>query len=176
MERPLKTVTAGGGHAAMVAPYLSAYYGVDQDTPVNEPLHTLTTKPRFGHVEATVSAPPFGPKHEARAREVADFMRAWLWDEREFVTIAIGESLFVIVDIGMRMLTPRELYTAQGFPADYVIDGAWDYHADGAGPVWVDFPKSVQVSCVGNSVSPPVMAALIGANCPDLAEWREAAE
>lgn len=76
----------------------------------------------------------------------------------------------------MRMLTPRELFNAQGFPSDYVIDGAWNYQADGAGPVWREFSKSVQVSCVGNSVSPPVACALVSSNCSHLAEFREAAE
>lgn len=75
----------------------------------------------------------------------------------------------------MRMLTPRELFNAQGFPSDYVIDGAWNYQADGAGPVWREFSKSVQVSCVGNSVSPPVACALVSANCSHLAVQREAA-
>jgi DNA (cytosine-5)-methyltransferase 1 len=75
----------------------------------------------------------------------------------------------------MRMLTPRELYNAQGFPPGYVIDGAWDYHDGGAGPVWRSFSKSVQVSCVGNSVCPPVACALVAANCNHLAVQRAAA-
>lgn len=59
----------------------------------------------------------------------------------------------------MRMLTPREPYNAQVFPCDYIIDN------DGKGHV---FTKSVQGSCVGNSVSPPVAAALAAANCAEL--------
>lgn len=166
---PLGTITADGqGKSALVSPFLSAYYGVDQDTPESEPFHTLTTKPRFGHVETTLDAPPFSPEMEVRAREVADFMRAHgFWDCREFVTLDIGAMTFVIVDIGMRMLSPRELYNAQGFPADYEIDR-------GAGGE--TFSKSVQVSCVGNSVSPPVAQAIVAANCGWLAEMREAAE
>ncbi|MQW24272.1 C-5 cytosine-specific DNA methylase [Sinorhizobium meliloti] len=175
-ECPLKTVTAGGGHAALVSPFLHAYYGSDQDTPEDEPIHTLTTKPRFSHVEAGISAPPFTEAQADSAREVAAFMRSHgFWDDREFVTVEISGETFVIVDIGMRMLTPRELYNAQGFPPDYVINGAWDYQADGAGPVWRDFSKSVQVSCVGNSVSPPVARALVAANCGHLAAQLEAA-
>jgi DNA (cytosine-5)-methyltransferase 1 len=73
------------------------------------------------------------------------------------------------------MLMPRELYNAQGFPPDYKIDGAWDYQADGSGPVRREFSKSVQVSCVGNSVSPPVACALVAADCMHLAVQREAA-
>lgn len=174
---PLKTVTAGGGHHALISPFLHAYYGSDQDTPEDEPLHTVTTKPRFSHIAAGVSVPPFTSSQVSRARQVADFMRAnGFWDDREFVTVEIAGEAFVIVDIGMRMLTPRELYNAQGFPPEYVIDGAWDYQLDGMGPVWREFSKSVQVSCVGNSVSPPVAQALVAANCNHLAVWREAAE
>lgn len=102
------------------------------------------------------------------AREVAEFMRSHgFWDDREFVTLDIGSQTFVIVDIGMRMLTPRELYNAQGFPDDYRIDSDIDGKP---------FSKSVQVSCVGNSVSPPVARALVAANCQHLVEYREAAE
>lgn len=160
-DEPSATVTAGVNKSALVAPHLHAYYGSDQDTPEDEPFHTITTRPRFSHVEAAISAPPFTSDQEDRARQVADFMREHgFWDHREFVTLSIGGDTFVIVDIGMRMLTPRELYNAQGFPVDYRIDEDADGNA---------FPKSVQVSCVGNSVSPPVARALVAANCGHLA-------
>lgn len=179
MDVPAATVMggrSGGGKSALVAPYLQAYYGNGDGGEENQPCRTVTTKDRHGHVEAALSAPPFTPEQEDRAREVAAFLRSHgFWDEREFVTLEIGGYLFVIVDIGMRMLTPRELYNAQGFPPDYVIDGGWQIDEATGERVWIDFTKSVQVSCVGNSVSPPVMAALIAANCPDLVEWREAA-
>lgn len=178
MDQPCATVMAdGGGKSQLVTPYMQAYYGTGDGGSEDEPCRTITTKDRHGHVEGTLSVPPFTAEQEARAREVAAFLRSYgFWDDREFVTVAVDGQAFVIVDIGMRMLTPRELYNAQGFPPDYVIDGAWDYHAEGAGPVWVEFPKSVQVSCVGNSVSPPPFAAIIAANCGDLAVYREAAE
>ena len=178
MDAPSATVMGdGGGKSALVAPYLQAYYGNGDGGEEDQPCRTVTTKDRHGHVEAALSAPPFTQAQADRAREVTAFLRKHgFWDEREFVTIAIGGETFVVVDIGMRMLTPRELYNAQGFPPDYVIDGGWQTDEDTGEPVWVSFPKSVQVSCVGNSVSPPVMAALVAANCPDLAVWREAAE
>ncbi|RVH05050.1 C-5 cytosine-specific DNA methylase [Sinorhizobium meliloti] len=167
-DEPSATVTAGVNKSAVVAPFLQAYYGTGDGGEENQPARTITTKDRHGHVEAVLSAPPFTEDQHARAREVANFMRSYgFWDEREFVTLTIGDAEFVIVDIGMRMLTPRELYSAQGFPADYKID------ADANGR---PFPKNVQVSCVGNSVSPPVAAALVAANCQHLAEYREAAE
>jgi len=52
------------------------------------------------------------------------------WDAREFVTIEIDGASYVVVDIGMRMLTPRELFNAQGFPKDYVIEGVWQQFDD----------------------------------------------
>lgn len=67
---------------------------------------------------------------------------------------------FQIVDIGMRMLSPRELYRAQGFPDGYRIA----VHHNGR-----PLPKSSQVRMCGNSVCPPIAAALIKANCADLA-------
>lgn len=169
IDRPLATTTAdGGGKSMLVAPYLQAYYGNGDGGEINQPCRTITTKDRHGHVEAQIDAPPFTNDQVERAREVAEFMRAHgFWDEREFVTMTIGADEFVIVDIGMRMLTPRELYTAQGFPPDYKIDADLDGRP---------FSKTVQVSCVGNSVSPPIACALVGANCNHLIEYREAAE
>ncbi|MDX0158947.1 C-5 cytosine-specific DNA methylase [Sinorhizobium meliloti] len=175
-ELPLKTVTAGGGHVAIVSPYLQAYYGTGDGQHETEPMRTVTTKDRHGHVEATIGIPPFTEAQTDRARQVAGFMRSHgFWDDREFVTVDISGETFVIADIGMRMLTPRELYNAQGFPPNYIIEGAWDYQAGGSGPVWREFSKSVQVSCVGNSVSPPVARALVSANGSHLQIQREAA-
>lgn len=167
-EEPSATVTAGVNKSAVVAPFLQAYYGTGDGGEENQPARTITTKDRHGHVEAVLSAPPFTEDQHDRARQVAAFMRSHgFWDDREFVTLIIGGAEFVIVDIGMRMLTPRELYSAQGFPPDYKID------ADANGK---PFPKNVQVSCVGNSVSPPVAAAIVAANCQHLMQFKEAAE
>lgn len=133
-QLPIQTVTTGGHHA-VVASFLQKYYGVDQDPQLGEPLHTATTKDRFG-----------------------------------VVTVDIDGITYVITDIGMRMLTPRELFRAQGFPETYVIDR----RPDGS-PI----SKTEQVSKCGNSVCPPIAAALVKANyTPDeaLPEYLEAAE
>ncbi|WP_313077398.1 DNA cytosine methyltransferase [Agrobacterium pusense] len=173
-SKPLKTVTAGGLHHAAVAPYLQAYYGTGDGGEENQPARTITTKDRHGHVEAALEVRPFTEAQAARAREVAAFMRAHgFWDEREFVTLEIGGNTFVIVDIGMRMLTPRELFNAQGFPGGYQIDGVGV--SENGRETWIAFPKSIQVSCVGNSVSPPVAEALVGANCSHLIAAKVAA-
>lgn len=149
---PAATVTAGGsGKSGLVASWFAKYCGTGDGARTDEPLQTVTVKDRMGHMQAALAAPPFGPEHKARARVVAEFLRDHgAWGGGEFVTLEIDGATFVIVDIGMRMLTPRELFTAQGFPADYVIDGIWE-ESDGDWH-WRQFSKDVQVSCCGNSV------------------------
>ncbi|MEW7009517.1 DNA cytosine methyltransferase [Lentilitoribacter sp. EG35] len=125
MDRPVNALCAGGGHAAMVAAYMVKYYGTSKAQSLNEPLHTVTVKDRFG-----------------------------------LVCVTFGGEPYVIVDIGMRMLTARELFRAQGFDDDYIID-----------PIFEGKPltKSMQTSCVGNSVPPGGVDAHIVANCGWLA-------
>ncbi|WP_189367946.1 C-5 cytosine-specific DNA methylase, partial [Mesorhizobium sp. M7A.F.Ca.ET.027.02.1.1] len=118
-DEPTHTITAGGAGISVVAPFMQKYYGTGDGARVDEPCHSVTTKDRFGFVEGEIGWPPFTDEQAARARQVAAFMRAHgFWDNREFVTVEISGDLFTIVDIGMRMLTPRELFSAQGFPPD----------------------------------------------------------
>ena len=169
MGKPISTIAASGSHQTPVAAWLAKWFSTPQDPRLDEPMHTVTTKPRFDVEVATLAAPPFSPEHEARARAVTTFLRAHdAWDGGEFVTLAIDGQTFVVVDIGMRMLTPRELFNAQGFPSDYIIEGVWEGIATGA-PVFKPFAKDVQVSCCGNSVCPPLAEAIIRANCGHLA-------
>ena len=65
------------------------------------------------------------------------------------------------------------LFNAQGLPGGYQIVGVWV--SENGKETWIAFPKSVQVSCVGNSVSPPVAEALVGANCSHLIATQVAA-
>ena len=132
-REPLHTITGHGEHFAEVRAFLIKYYGADQDPRLEEPLHTITTRDRFG-----------------------------------LVTVA-GED-YAIADIGLRMLAPAELYRAQGFPADYIIE--WGIDASGAR---APLTKTAQVRMCGNSVCPPLAAALVRANVPELAVRRIAA-
>lgn len=86
-------------------------------------------------------------------------------DRMGLVTVTIGGENYIITDIGLRMLQPRELFNAQGFPADYIID-----------PIYNGKPltKTAQVRMCGNSVCPPLAEALIRANYTYVEE-REAA-
>ncbi len=168
-DDPMATVTATGSHQTPVAAWLAKWYSTPQDPRLRDPMHTITTEDRFSVEVASLAAPPFAPEHHARARQVAEFLREHgAWDGGEFVTLEICGSSYVVIDIGMRMLTPRELFRAQGFPDDYVIEGVW--HEDEAGEWrWQPFAKDVQVSCCGNSVCPPIAAAIVGANCQHIA-------
>lgn len=123
LDDPMTTVTAGGGHQALVQAFLLKYYGTAVGQSLREPAHTATTKARLG-----------------------------------LVTVQGAE--YAIVDIGMRMLTPRELFRAQGFPEDYIIDT----EMDGA-----PLTKTAQIRLCGNSVCPPVAEALVRANLADQA-------
>ncbi|WP_226562447.1 DNA cytosine methyltransferase [Salipiger thiooxidans] len=171
-QEPLSTITASGSNQTPVAAFFAKYYGTGDGAYMNEPLHTVTVQDRFGHVQAELAAPSFGPEHHDRARAVTEFLREHgAWTGGEYVTLEHGGETFVVIDIGMRMLTPRELFNAQGFPPDYVIEGVWEQ--TGGDWTWREFTKDVQVSCCGNSVCPPVAEALAGANCGHLVAVRE---
>jgi DNA (cytosine-5)-methyltransferase 1 len=176
IEAPTPTDTAQGRHIGEVRAFLTKYYGEGLPSQAcDEPVHTGTAKPRFGVVEAVALAPPFGPEHWERARKVADFLRSHgYWDEREFVTIEIGGVTLVIVDIGMRMLTPRERYNAQGFPPDYKIEIMVDKTVRGR-LVRKPLSAEAQGRMVGNSVCPTESCALVAANSNDLAVTRRRA-
>ncbi|MBR9651882.1 DNA cytosine methyltransferase [Thalassovita aquimarina] len=167
VDAPISTLTGSGSQQSAVAAFFAKYYGTGDGARMDEPCHTVTVRDRFSHVQAELSAPSFGPEHEAKARQVAEFLRKYdAWDGGEYVTLTVGGETFVVVDIGMRMLTPRELFNAQGFPPDYVIEGVWKQ--DGDDWTFAPFTKNVQVSCCGNSVCPDLAEALAAANCRHL--------
>jgi DNA (cytosine-5)-methyltransferase 1 len=158
MDEPARTVMADGqGKTQLSVAVLEKFYGNDQTgATLDEPLHTVTTKDRFGLAEVLLDLPPFTPEHEAKARKVADLLRLHgLWDDREFVTVEICGITIVIVDVGMRMLVPPELFGANGFPRTYKIVRKPD-----GSPI----SKTQQVNKCGNSVCPPMAAALVKAN------------
>lgn len=148
-ERPLPTITSQVGHVATVGAFLTKYYGADQDPRLEDPLHTATTLPRFALSEWLGLVPPFDEGMRSRALQVAAFLREHgVWSgPGEFVTV----GGYVLVDIGLRMLSPRELARGQGFPDSFVLDAEFDGR-----PI----PKSAQTSGVGNSVCPDMAEAL----------------
>jgi len=122
-------------------------------------------------VSASLAVPPLTPKLAEMARRVADFLREFgVKIEGEFAMV--GD--YVIYDIGMRMLIPRELYGAQGFPDCYIIERGMDEDETGR-QFEIVLSKTAQIRMVGNSVSPVVAAALIAANLPEMIVERLAA-
>lgn len=166
---PLPTVTAID-HNAVCAAHVVKFKGDNVGTPPSEPLQTVTAsagKERacsggtFAVCKAYLAKIRSGddlghwPEIRALLNEFCDYELA----EDEVLLLEIGGALYYIADIGLRMLSPRELYNAMGFPPDYIIDR--DYLGN-------EYKKSAQVARCGNAVCPPVASALVRANLP---EW-----
>lgn len=151
-DEPVGTISTSGAHHAVIAPYVTSYYSSGgQDSGADAPLPTVPTKARFSPIASEIALPPLTPEMAERAHMVAAFLRDHgVWDgPGEFVTI--GD--FIVWDIGMRMLVPRELARAQGMPDSY------DITAGGR------LTETAQRHKIGNSVSPPPAEALAYANC-----------
>ncbi len=150
---PLGTTTAdGGGHSALVASNMVKMRGDNIGQPTNEPLATISAG---GTHHAEVRA--FLMKYYSEGGQdqaAGDPMHTLTTKARMGLVTVEGEE-YVIADIGMRMLQPRELYRAQGFSDTYIIDR----DADGN-----KITKTDQVRMCGNSVCPPMAAALVRAN------------
>ncbi len=154
IEEPIMTVDASNRYG-LVASFLSKFYksGTGQD--VREPLHTVTCSPgHFGEVRAYLIK-YYGQGTGQDIKDPLDTVTA----QDRFGLVAIHGVDYQIVDIGLRMLEPKELYGCQGFPDDYIIDR--DY-------AWKTYPRSEQVKRCGNAVCPPIPAALVKANLPEL--------
>lgn len=203
---PLGTIVAGGGKHAAVAAFLAQHNTGVVGHDARKPVSTLTTGGQYGAPQqAVVSAGLMNMKGSDRRMtsvdepnptvtatgthqaEVRAFLMKYYGNEEDghepaaplgtvttrdrFGLVTVEGVDYEIVDIGMRMLTPRELFKAQGFPDDYEIEtGVFD---DGQRRA---LTKTAQVRMCGNSVCPPIAAALVRANCADLIKVREAAE
>lgn len=192
LEKPLGTVTAGGGKFGLVAANLVKHFGGNYSGPgaaMDAPAHTVTTTDHHGLVTShlvmlrgtcrdgrIVDAPAPGltagglhvgnvathlavdEYDQQRADEVLAFLREYCGADSDGLVTVDGIT-YRIVDIGMRMLQPHELYRAQGFPEWYIIDR--DYRG-------VKYAKDKQVARCGNAVPPPFAEALVRANLPEM--------
>ncbi len=168
---PISTISNKGAQQQVVAASLAAYYGSEADgQPIQEPLRSVTTKPRFALSTAEAVAPALTEAQLEKARRVARFLRRYgVRIDGEFAMV----GQYIIVDIGMRMLTPRELFRAQGFREKYVIDRAWLVHPRTGEVREVRLTKEAQIRMCGNSVSPPCYRDIVAANVPELSVWNE---
>lgn len=156
-DKPTSTITGRGTQQNLVTSYLVKLKKDCIGQGVEQPIETLTSKAHFAEVRA------FLIKYYGNERDghtLFDPLGAVTTRDRfGLVTVPIDGIDYAIADIGMRMLTPRELYAAQGFPADYQIDLQFNGKP---------MTKTAQVRMVGNSVCPPLPTALVRANLPDL--------
>jgi DNA (cytosine-5)-methyltransferase 1 len=154
IKNPLPTVTAVDHNSICAATLVQMNNHCDCRN-IKQPLPTITAGDgHFGEVRAFLIK-YYGQGTGQDIKEPLGTVTAQ--DRFGLVTIAGVE--YQIIDIGLRMLEPRELYGCQGFPTDYIIDH------DNEGK---SYPRSEQVKRCGNAVCPPIPAALVRANLPEL--------
>jgi putative C-5 cytosine-specific DNA methylase len=158
---PLHTVTAVD-HNALTATHLVKMKGTNLGGPMSEPVQTITAGGgHFGVVTTVVARAErdADPKHWPEIRDLLNTYCGYHLGPEDVILFEIGGTAYFMADIGLRMLTPRELYMANGFPRDYKIER--DYTGR-------EYPKTKQVARCGNAVPPPFATALVRANLP---EW-----
>lgn len=155
-DSPAHTVTTGNHHA-VVASHLVKLRGTCRDGQrVDEPMPTITAGGlHVGNIETSLAVDEYD---EERAQQVLSFLRKYCGEDCTGL-VTVGGVVYRIVDIGMRMLQPRELYRAQGFPDWYIIEH--DFRG-------VKYAKDKQVARCGNAVPPQFAEALVRANLPEL--------
>lgn len=165
LRDPASTVTTQDHHA-LVAAHLLNLKGSDRRARgMDEPAPTICAGGNHAAAVAAFLAPYYGSGSGLTGRDVRKpAPTATTTDRLQLVTCTIDGEPYVITDIGMRMLQPRELFRAQGFPDSYVID-----------PEVRGKPltKSAQVRMCGNSVPPVWPAALVRANFAHEAQFME---
>lgn len=156
IQEPLPTVTAIGSQGALVAAFLARHYGGHENdgSSLTIPMHTITTKDHHALVAAFLLK-YYGTDQDPRIDEPLGTVTT----RDRFGLVTVHGEQYRIVDIGMRMLTPRELFNAQGFRHDYIIDHGIDEHGE-----IMPLTKTAQVRMCGNSVPPAVAEALVRAN------------
>lgn len=163
LDEPAHSVTTVDHHA-VVASHLVKLRGTCRDGQcTDEPMPTVTAGGQHvGEVKTTLAADGYD---EHRAQQTLAFLREYCGEDCDGLVTVDGIT-YRIVDIGMRMLQPHELYRAQGFPEWYIIDR--DYRG-------VKYAKDKQVARCGNAVPPPFAEALVRANLPELCGVKEQA-
>ncbi|EBT7098774.1 DNA cytosine methyltransferase [Salmonella enterica] len=163
LDNPAHTLTTGNHHAAITS-HLVKLRGTCRDgQPTSEPMPTVTAGGlHIGEVKTILAVDEYD---EHRAQQTLEFLREYCGEDCDGLVTVEGIT-YRIVDIGMRMLQPHELYRAQGFPEWYIIDQ--DYRGK-------KYAKDKQVARCGNAVPPPFAEALVRANLPELCQQKEIA-
>ncbi|MBR6431192.1 MAG: DNA cytosine methyltransferase [Oscillospiraceae bacterium] len=160
-EDPLTTVTVEPRHG-LYAAHVVEFKGQNMGQRAADPLRTITAGGgEFAAAGAVIEkyVPGTDMGHWPEVRALLNKYCGYTLADDEILLLRLGGALWYISDITMRMLTPRELYAAMGFPPDYIIDR--DYTGR-------PYPKNQQVARCGNAVCPPMAKAVVQANLP---EW-----
>lgn len=167
MEEPLPTVTAID-HNAVCAAHVVKFKGDNLGSNPAEPMQTVTASAgrnracgggTFALCKVWLCKTGNSGLHRwPEVRALLNRYCGYTLAEDELLLLEIGGAFYYIADIGLRMLSPRELYNAMGFPPDYIIDR--DYTGK-------PYPKNEQVARCGNAVCPPLAAAVARANFPE---------
>lgn len=158
---PIPTVTAVDHNALQIA-HMVKMKGTNLGGPATDPVQTITAGGgHHGIVTTRIVKAEAGADlgHWPEIRELLNTYCGYNLGPQDVILFRIEGAWFFLADIGLRMLIPRELYQANGFPDDYKIDR--DYLGN-------EYKKSKQVARCGNAVPPPFAEALVRANLP---EW-----
>lgn len=155
-DTPLNTITTKDHNSLVTAHILTLRNNMDGQL-IDEPLSTISCS---GAHHAEVQAFLVKYFSNGSAKPVDEPLDTVTTRDR-FALVTIHGEEYIITDIRMRMLQPRELFNAQGFPEEYIIDKDADGHA---------YSKTKQVARCGNAVTPPVATALVRANLPEYCE------
>lgn len=156
-KEPLPTVT-GIDHNALCASHIVKFKGENLGQDMREPLQTITAQATHHYLCHTVIQKYHAGEelgYWPKVRELLNRYCGYSLDDDEVLLLVIDGTPYYIRDILLRMLAPKELYAAMGFPPDYIIDR--DYLGN-------EYGKSKQVARCGNAVCPPLAEAVVRAN------------
>ena len=162
LRSPAPTVLASGGPQAVVTSHLAKLRGTSASASTGEPLHTVSAQGQHHAEVRALLLKYYGTEQDPQLVEPLHTVTT----KDRFGLVSVHGEIYAIADIGMRMLQPRELFRAQGFPDAYQIEHGHDGRT---------FSKAEQVRFCGNSVCPPVAAAIVRTNFTDMSALREAA-
>lgn len=163
LNAPMPTVTAID-HNSLCMAHIAEFKGQDKGQAADAPLRTVTAGDgEFGVVVAKIVEITDERQlyNWPKVREMLNTHCNWAIYDDEILLFKIKGDFYFIADIGLRMLCPKELYAAMGFPADYIIDR--DYLGN-------EYKRAAQVARCGNAVCPQVAKALVQANLPEMCE------
>lgn len=159
-DDPLPTVTSID-HNSLCAAHIAEFKGQDKGQDIRSPLRTITAGDgQFAECKTLlVKARDGDYGHWPEIRSLLNKYCNYTLADDEIMLLNISGTAYYIHDILLRMLSPRELYAAMGFPPDYIIDR--DYLGN-------EYKRNKQVARCGNAVCPPMAEAVVRANFP---EW-----